>query len=225
MFNRGGLGKIHQQKQMQDAFAKTGQKIEEESLEQIKEQLKIFSSNLEKFGNQYKEDIKFNPDFREKFYSMCKEIGVDPLSTTSLWNKNLNLTEFYYNLAIQIITISLAFRDEKGALIEMNELRNILISHRKVNDISVTDIEKAIESVSELKCGFQIVNLKNSRAVMTIPMHLSNETNILIQIASECKGCLGYTYLYSKTNMSKTAFEAAVVKYLIKFIFYLEFFD
>jgi ESCRT-II complex subunit VPS22 len=211
MLGRGGLGKFHQQKQMQDAFAKTGQKIEQESLEQIKEQLKIFSQNLEQFGNKYKDDIKFNPDFREKFYTMCKEIGVDPLASTSLWNKNLNLTEFYYNLAIQIITISLAFRDQKGALIELNELRNILISHRKSNDISVTDIEKAIESVTELKCGFQIVNLKNSRAVMTIPMQLSNETNVLMQIASECKGCLGFTYLYSKTNMSKTAFEAAIV--------------
>jgi ESCRT-II complex subunit VPS22 len=212
MFNRGGLGKIHQQKQMQEAFAKTGQKLEQESLEQIKDQLKIFSNNLEQFGNKYKDEIKFNPDFREKFYQMCKEIGVDPLSTTSLWNKNLNLTEFYYNLAIQIITISLAIRDEKGALIELNELRNILISHRKANDISVTDIEKAIESVSELKCGFQIVNLKNSRAVMTIPMHLSNETNVIIEIASETKGRLGYSDMWAKTGITRNVFEAAIVK-------------
>jgi len=211
MFGRGGLGMIHQQRQMQDAFAKTGQKIEQESLKQIKEQLDIFTHNLEQFGNKYKDDIKYNPDFREKFYMMCKEIGVDPLSTTSLWNKKLNLTEFYNNLAIQIITISLALRDHKGALIELSELRNILISHRKTDDISVTDIEKAIESVSELKCGFQIVDLKNTRAVMTIPMHLSNETNLIMEIASENKGYVGYSNLYGKFNMSKSAFEAAIV--------------
>ncbi len=196
---------------MQEAMIKTGQKLEQDSFEQIKEQLKAFSQKLEEFGNKYKTEIRFNPDFREKFYVMCKEIGVDPLSSTSLWNKNLNLTEFYYNLAIQLITISLAFRESKGALIEINELREMLINHRKASDISITDIEKAIESVSELKCGFQIINLKSSRAVMTIPMHLSNETNVLMQVASEYKGKLGYTDLYSKTKMSKTVFEAAIV--------------
>ena len=73
----------------------------------------------------------------------------------------MNLSEFYYNLAIQIITISMT----KGPLIEINELRKMLMNNMKTQDVSLMDIEKAIESVSELKCGFQIVTVKNSKAV------------------------------------------------------------
>jgi ESCRT-II complex subunit VPS22 len=210
---RGGmrLGNVQMQKQMQSNFSKAGEQIEKESLVKLKEQLESFSKNLSDFSLKYKDEIKYNPEFREKFYIMCKEIGVDPLSSTTLWNKNLNLSEFYYNLAIQIITICIALRDKKGALIEINELRNYLISHRKSNDISNMDIEKAIESVSELKCGFQIIDIKNSKAVMTIPMQLSNDTNIIIELASENKGWIGYSKCYEKSEMSRNRFEATIV--------------
>lgn len=215
---RGGmrLGNVHQQRRMQENFAKMGEQIEKESLVKLKEQMESFSNNLDKFANKYKDEIKYNPDFREKFYMMCKELGVDPLSSTTLWNKNLNLTEFYYNLAIQIITICIALREKKGALIEINELRQYLIHHRKSNDITILDIEKAIESVSELKCGFQIIDIKNSKAVMTVPMQLSNDTNVIIELASANKGWIGYSLCYEKTGMSRNRFDATIVKYLFK---------
>ena len=50
---------------------------------------------------------------------MCVEIGVDPLTSLSLWSKELN----YLNL----ITISMT----KGPLIEINQLRNMLKTHMK----------------------------------------------------------------------------------------------
>jgi ESCRT-II complex subunit VPS22 len=216
-----GLGNIHMQKKMQENYAKMGEQIEKESLVKLKEQLQSFSSNLEKFAMKYKDEIKYNPDFREKFYIMCKELGVDPLSSTTIWNKNLNLTEFYYNLAIQIITIAIALREKKGALLEINELKAYLKAHRKSNDISNLDIEKAVESVSELKCGFQIIDLKDSKAILTIPMQLSNDTNVLISIASESlkKGCIGYSFVYEKCGMSKNRFDATIVNFDFNFNF------
>jgi hypothetical protein len=41
---------------------------------------------------------------------MYIEIGVDPLANISLWSKEINLSEFYYTLAIQIITITMTKR-------------------------------------------------------------------------------------------------------------------
>ena len=86
-----------------------------------------FTKNLESFASKYKNEIQFNPEFREKFYTMCIEIGIDPLAFVSLFSKNLNLTEFYYNLAIQIITLSMS----KGPLIEINELKRLLMKKKK----------------------------------------------------------------------------------------------
>ena len=51
---------------------------------------------------------------------MCVEIGVDPLTSLSLWNKELNLTEFNNNF------------NNKRPLIEKNQLRNKLKSNMKV---------------------------------------------------------------------------------------------
>ena len=51
---------------------------------------------------------------------MCVEIGVDPLTSLSLWNKELNLIEFNNNF------------NNKRPLIEKNQLRNKLKSNMKV---------------------------------------------------------------------------------------------
>lgn len=211
---RGGLGGVYKNKKMNDDIKKFGQKIEAKNLDEMKKQLEQFSNNLSEFGAKYKNEIKINPEFRKDFYQMCTELGVDPLASKSLWDKTLNLSEFYYELAIQIITISLALRDKLGALIELEDLKNYLVKQRKKDDINEIDIQKAIESVSELKCGFQMVNLskdKNGKkAVMTIPFNISSETNELIQLANENNGLLSYSIYKNKTGQSEFRFDSVV---------------
>lgn len=203
------LGRVQMMRQKQQNFAKIGQQLEKEQMQQLIKQMESFSQNLDTFAIKYKDEIKYNPDFREKFYTMCIEIGVDPLASISLWSKNLNLAEFYYNLAIQIITISMT----KGPLIELNQLRAILMKNTKTTDITLLDIQKAIESVSELKCGFQIIDIKNSKAVVTIPMEKSTAVDELINLASE-NGWLGYSVAYNKKHMPKMEFEDAIERLL-----------
>ena len=180
--------------------------MSEEQNQKLGEQLAAFTKNLEEFAKKYKDEIQFNPDFREQFYTMCLEIGVDPLASISLWSKTLNLSEFYYNLAIQIITISMT----KGPLIEINELRKMLMNNMKTNDVSLMDIEKAIESVSELKCGFQIVTVKNSKAVVTVPMEKDPTVDEIINLASENGGWIGYSICFNKKGMKQIEFENAI---------------
>ena len=180
--------------------------ISEETNKKLTEQLTAFTKNLEDFAKKYKDEIQFNPDFREQFYTMCLEIGVDPLASISLWSKALNLSEFYYNLAIQIITISMT----KGPLIEINELRKMLMNNMKTKDVSLMDIEKAIESVSELKCGFQIVTVKNSKAVVTVPMEKNEAVDDIIKMASENDGWIGYSICFNKKGMKQIEFENAI---------------
>ena len=185
---------------------KKNEEIKEEQNQKLTELLASFTKNLEEFAKKYKNEIQFNPDFREKFYTLCLEIGVDPLASISLWSKALNLSEFYYNLAIQIITISMT----KGPLIEINDLRKMLMNNMKTTDLSIMDIEKAIESVSELKCGFQIVTVKNSKAVVTVPMEKDAAVDDIIKMASENDGWIGYSICYNKKGMKQIEFENAI---------------
>ena len=64
-------------------------KIENESNKRLTEQMAEFTKNLESFASKYKNEIQFNPEFREKFYTMCIEIGIDPLASVSLFSKNI----------------------------------------------------------------------------------------------------------------------------------------
>ncbi len=193
-------------KKKQQIIHQQNKQISEEQNLKLSQQLAEFTKNLEDFAKKYKDEIQFNPTFREQFYTMCIEIGVDPLASISLWSKTLNLSEFYYNLAIQIITISMT----KGPLIEVNELRKMLMNNMKTQDISIMDIEKAIESVSELKCGFQIVTVKNSKAVVTVPMEKNETVDEIIKLASENDGWIGYSICYNKKGMKQIEFENAI---------------
>ncbi len=200
------LNRVKMQQKKKEIIHKANQQLGEEQNRKLSQQLAEFTRNLEDFAKKYKNEIQFNPDFREQFYTMCIEIGVDPLASISLWSKALNLSEFYYNLAIQIITISMT----KGPLIEVNDLRKMLMSNLKTKDISVMDIEKAIESVSELKCGFQIVTVKNSKAVVTVPMEKNAIVDEIIALASENDGWIGYSICFNKKGMKQIEFENAI---------------
>lgn len=202
----GGLNRVQMMMQQKQAMTRVGQQIREEQNQNLAQQLNDFTKNLEEFAAKHNDEIKYNPDFREKFYKMCMEIGVDPLASISLWSKKSNLTEFYYNLAIQIITLSMT----RGPLIELNELRTLLKGIIKKYDVSIMDIEKAIESVSDLKCGFQIVNIKNSKAVVTVPMEKSSTMDDIIGLASENGGWIGYSLCKERKGLSQVQFEDAI---------------
>ena len=209
---RNQLGGALMNNRMREGQKKVAKQIEEENLKRLSEQLETFTKNLETFAKEHKDDIQFSSSFRKDFYSMCIEIGVDPLASISLWSKQLNLAEFYYTLAIQIITISMT----KGPLIEINQLRNMLKKHMKAEenkkDITIEDIEQAIKSVSELKCGFQIVEINNSKAVVTVPMEKPASVDKIIKLASENNGWIGYSICFNKANMEKIEFENAIQK-------------
>ena len=200
------MNRVALMKKKKQVIQKQNKEISAEVNKKLSEQLADFTKNLEDFAKKYKNEIQFNPDFREQFYTMCIEIGVDPLASISLWSKELKLSEFYYNLAIQIITISMT----KGPLIEINELRNMLMKNMKTKDVSIMDIQKAIESVSELKCGFQIVTVKNSKAVVTVPMEKNEVVDDIIKLASENDGWIGYSICFNKKGMKQIEFLNAI---------------
>ena len=67
----------------------------------MSEQLKEFKESLEQFAVKHKKEINKNPVFRNEFLKMCKEIGVDPLSSNKgFWVDVLGVGDFYYELAV-----------------------------------------------------------------------------------------------------------------------------
>ena len=108
-----------------------GQKISNERLIEQKRQLEDFRTHLEEFALKHKKEINDNPVFRKEFLQMCREIGVDPLSSTQKTGFMSKLfdsqtTDFYYELAIQITNICIALRPKNGGFLEESECLRLL---------------------------------------------------------------------------------------------------
>ena len=91
---------------------------------------------------------------------MCKEIGVDPLSSNKgFWVDVLGVGDFYYELAIQIVNICIALRARNGGFLEENEclkfLQKIRGSHAQ--EVTIKDVRKAVESLNKLGSDFRII--------------------------------------------------------------------
>jgi ESCRT-II complex subunit VPS22 len=74
-------------------------------------QLSEFKASLEDFAVKHKKEISKNPVFRSQFLKMCKQIGVDPLSSNKgFWVDVLGVGDFYYELAVRKCGILTKFR-------------------------------------------------------------------------------------------------------------------
>lgn len=100
-----GIRGVMAAKAKQEQAKKVGEEMQAQNLSEMKTQLEDFRKHLEEFALTHKKDINDNPVFRKEFMKMCKEIGVDPLSSTQktgfmskLFDNSIN--DFYYELAI-----------------------------------------------------------------------------------------------------------------------------
>jgi len=81
-----------------------GSQIEQQQLQEMTKQLMEFRANLEEFAVKHKKEISKNPIFRAQFLKMCKQIGVDPLSSNKgFWVDVLGVGDFYYELAVNCL--------------------------------------------------------------------------------------------------------------------------
>lgn len=79
-----------------------GSEMEKQHLLELTGQLAEFKSSLEEFAVKHKKEINSNPVFRNQFLKMCKQIGVDPLSSNKgFWVNVLGVGDFYYELAVR----------------------------------------------------------------------------------------------------------------------------
>jgi len=128
---KAGLAGLLAEKKRREKMQSLATKIEEDNIEHMTKQLKVFQENLQKFAAKHKDRINQNPHFRHQFQQLCAKTGVDPLAShQGFWAQMLGLGNFYYELAIQMIQLCLALRDDNGGLIELKELHHQLQNRR-----------------------------------------------------------------------------------------------
>ncbi|KAF9113228.1 Vacuolar protein sorting-associated protein SNF8 [Mortierella sp. AM989] len=136
----GGRAYNVRQQATNESYQRVGQTISDNQLEQLNSQLETFRAKLENFARQHRKDIQKDPVFRMHFQKMCANIGVDPLACTvwiaskGFWGELLGVSDFYYELGIQIIDVCLSTRALNGGLMELSEVKRRVERMRGIRD-------------------------------------------------------------------------------------------
>ena len=120
------MAAVKQQQMQQQKAAQLGSQIEAQQLADMTSQLKEFKENLEQFALKHKKEISKNPVFRGQFLKMCRQIGVDPLSSNKGYFADvLGVGDFYYEIAVsfRILTVSVDLNREHLYCSEAKEWR------------------------------------------------------------------------------------------------------
>lgn len=146
---------------------------------------------MEEFAATHKNEIKKNAQFRRQFQEMCAAIGVDPLASGKGFWSVLGMGDFYYELSVQVVEVCMAYADQCGGLMELDELRKRLMKARAATQkgtISNEDIIMAAKKLRIFGNGFTVYPIGKGRyMVQSIPGELSLDETSVLQLASDQK--------------------------------------
>lgn len=215
-----GIGALQKDKQRLELFQQKGSILAKEELEKLTSQMGEFKTNLERFAEKYKKDIKKNGEFRRHFQQMCAVAGVDPLrSSASFWGKLLGVGDFYYELAIQIVEVFLSTSHRNGGIMPMEELLSRVLASRNVSSnqnlrgtdsITAEDILEAIKKLRILGSNIREIQSKNSYIIHATPAEMSSDHIDITQAAHSTGGHVSYSLLREKLDWSDERIQKAL---------------
>eukprot|EP01023_Acetabularia_acetabulum_P015118 TRINITY_DN17334_c0_g1_i1.p1 TRINITY_DN17334_c0_g1~~TRINITY_DN17334_c0_g1_i1.p1 ORF type:complete len:215 (-),score=38.17 TRINITY_DN17334_c0_g1_i1:1-645(-) len=188
MRRRPGIQGIQKTNQQKEQYKAKGEELSKDKMDNMREQYSKFKSSLEKFTQDYKQEIRSNPQFRAQFHTMCANIGVDPLSSNKgMWAQLLGFGDFYYELGVQIVEACLVTREINGGLMDLQNLRKYVLKRRgsQADPVSDDDIVRSIKKLGVLGGGFDIVKVGNRTFVRSVPGELNLDKNKIIELAQE----------------------------------------
>ncbi|KAK6904364.1 hypothetical protein I204_07030 [Kwoniella mangroviensis CBS 8886] len=210
-----GLSALSRQSAYSNSYSTLSTSISTQQIASLTESLESFKSTLIEFSLKHKKDIKDDPAFRFQFQKMCSTLGIDPLvgSTSAkgsgsggLWGM-LGISEFEYELAVQLVDICVSTREKNGGLIRVDELIRKIERLRHggktmegEGGITEQDIIRAIKILEPLKSGYKLHTFSSDRYVRSIPNELNTDQSILLSLAATTGGRLNLREIEVQTG-------------------------
>lgn len=230
--NRFGIGALQKDKQRLELFQQKGSSLAKEELEKLTGQMGEFRTNLEKFAQKYKRDIKKNGEFRRHFQQMCAVSGVDPLrSSANFWVKLLGVGDFYYELAIQIAEVFLSTSHENGGIMTAEELLSRVLASRNVSknanlqstdSITIEDLLEAIKKLKVLGSNIREIPSKNSYIIHATPAELNSDHIYISQNAHSTGGYVSRELLREKLSWPDERTQKALDELVMEGVVWLD---
>jgi ESCRT-II complex subunit VPS22 len=189
-----GLAAFERHEQSKRSFAELSTVISQTQVDNLHSQLAQFRTALAGFAATHRESIRSDPAFRHAFQQMCSSIGVDPLAGPrkgGWWAEMLGMSDWQYELGVQIVDVCVSTRVRNGGLIEMSELLRLVSKLRGVRGGVITedDVVRSIKTLQPLGTGYQVVNVGGGRKmVRSVVKELDEDQAVVLAIAQDRGG-------------------------------------
>jgi len=183
-------------------YASHGTNLRNSHSTSLATQLSVFRSLLQNFAATHSKEIRSNPTFRAEFARMCAAIGVDPLASSSgaggkdgggsFWSQLLggSVNDFYFELAVRVVEVCGATREENGGLIGVKEIRDRIMSTRMEGGAEITDddILRAVSTLKPLGSSYSTLTVGHKLYIRSVPKELNIDQSAVLEAAQ----LLGY---------------------------------
>ncbi|CAD6501807.1 BgTH12-02053 [Blumeria graminis f. sp. triticale] len=197
-----GLGAFNRSRITSAQYASHGNNLRTSHSTSLENQLSVFRSLLQQFAQSHGKEIRSNPSFRAEFARMCTVLGIDPLTSShasggkegggSFWAQLLggSVNDFYFELAVRVVEVCSATREENGGLIGAKEVRDRIMSTKIDHSADMTedDILRAVETLKPLGSSYSTVQVGNKTYIRSVPRELNMDQSAVLEAAQ----LLGY---------------------------------
>ncbi|OUC40689.1 EAP30/Vps36 family protein [Trichinella nativa] len=213
-----GVGAIQRKKESMAKFKEKGQCIVSENLQQLTALMDVFRDKLELFASKHQHEIRKNPTFRRQFLEMCATVGVDPLaSSKGFWSTKLNIGQFYYELAMQMIEVCMATAPYMtvGMTFRIHYYGRIVQTSNAFQRQNPEDILKAAKSIEILGPGFSVIKMpkENTYLIKTTPKEISVDHLSVLQLGKE-NGFVSNEMLAERLNWANYRIKTVITEML-----------
>ncbi|KTW26096.1 hypothetical protein T552_02991 [Pneumocystis carinii B80] len=211
-----GLGAFENQEKSVEKYRELSSSLFKERSEDLFMQLSAFKGILAEFARNHGPDIYANPYLRNEFSQMCKAIGIDPLASTgskkrNFWSDMLNIHDFYFGLAVEVVELCRNTRGENGGLIRLEQ------ALRRINEIrqdsggvvvSEEDILRSVKTLDILSSGLKVVRIGGQEAICSLPNELNSDQFTILEVAQ----VMGYvSFSMIKDNLHWDAYRILAI--------------
>ncbi|KAI1369156.1 EAP30/Vps36 family-domain-containing protein [Xylaria arbuscula] len=222
-----GLAAFDRSRLTSAQFASHGNSLRSTNAQALETQLAVFRSLLQQFAQTHARDIRSNPSFRAQFARMCTAIGVDPLASSnnnssssggsssggSIWAQLLgrSVNDFYFELAVRVVEVCGATRNENGGLIGVRELRDRVMKGRMEGAPEVTedDVLRAVATLKPLGSSYSVIKVGNKSYIRSVPKELNTDQSSVLE-AAQVLGYVSVSMLMVNLRWTRARAQTAV---------------
>ncbi|EMR08034.1 hypothetical protein PNEG_03477 [Pneumocystis murina B123] len=211
-----GLGAFENQEKSAEKYKELSSSLIKARADDLFMQLSAFKAVLAEFARNHGSDIYADSSLRSAFSQMCKAIGIDPLASTgskkrNFWSDMLNIHDFYFGLAVQVVELCRNTRRENGGLIELKQVLQRINEIRQNSGgilVSEEDILRSVKTLDILSSGLKVIRIGEQDTICSLPNELNRDQFTILE-AAQVMGYVSFTMI--KDNLHWDAYRILAI--------------